>query len=79
MRNGNVVLVNECIVQLERHSQVCFRKQCQCLLNPRAKHPVAFVFGVASPVVVPQMLSCSLVLYMHTTLVDIRSRSGAIF
>lgn len=40
-RYENVVFTDECTVQLERHSRVCFRKKHQCrLLKPRAKHPV---------------------------------------
>ena len=40
-RYENIVFTDECTVQLERHSRLCFRKQRQCrLLKPRAKHPV---------------------------------------
>ena len=41
MRDMKTVFTDECTIQLERHSRVCFRKQHQCrLLKPRAKHPV---------------------------------------
>ena len=37
----NIVFTDECTVQLERHSRLCFRKQRQYrVLKPRAKHPV---------------------------------------
>ena len=37
----NIVFTDECTVQLERHSRLCFRKQHQYrVLKPRAKHPV---------------------------------------
>lgn len=37
----NVVFTDECTVQLECHSRLCFRKQRQPrVLKPRAKHPV---------------------------------------
>ena len=40
-RYENVVFTDECTVQLEHHSQVCFRKKHQYqLLKPKAKHPV---------------------------------------
>ena len=36
----NVIFTDECTVQLERHSHICFRKRHQCRqLKPRAKHP----------------------------------------
>ena len=35
----NVIFTDECTVQLERHSRICFRKRRQCRrLKPRAKH-----------------------------------------
>ena len=37
----NVIFTNECTVQLERHSRLCFRKKCQCRrLKPQPKHPL---------------------------------------
>ena len=40
-RYENMVFTNECTVQLECHSWVCFIKQCQYrLLKPRAKHSI---------------------------------------
>ena len=39
--NENIVFTDECTVQLERHSRLCFRKQRQYrVLKPTAKHPV---------------------------------------
>lgn len=36
----NVIFTDECTVQLDRHSRICFRKKYQRrLLKPRAKHP----------------------------------------
>ena len=36
----NVIFADECTMQLDRHSQICFRKKHQHrLLKPRAKHP----------------------------------------
>ena len=37
----NVIFTDECTVQLERHSRICFRRTRQCRrLKPRPKHPV---------------------------------------
>ena len=40
-RFHNVIFTDECTVQLDRHSRLCFRKKRQCRkLKPRPKHPI---------------------------------------